>query len=198
MKAKYRIKSREEGRGKWSVKSFKTLGEASEYIQARWQGTEYCDGRDGFHTDYCEYVLHGFTLYDLGRWVGGEYGAVFAFTELSGLADAPVPSKARIIAQEDTRPASDHEVYHFRASEAYIAHAKAKDDGFRGVWTDEEYQKQFNGPYVPADPKDEVARTVEEQHTEHKDPEHHLWCPLCQQICRARAEAEEKTNPIPF
>ena len=62
------IKSREQARGPWHVERFKTLAEASAYIKDRWQGDEYRDGEDCFHTDYCEYVLRGFTFRDIGAF----------------------------------------------------------------------------------------------------------------------------------
>jgi hypothetical protein len=65
----YKISCREEGRGKKTTKSFSTLDQASAYIQEYWQGVEYKDGPDGFHTDYSEYTLHGFTFKDIGHTV---------------------------------------------------------------------------------------------------------------------------------
>ena len=66
MRTKYAIKSQEEGRGKWTTERFTTLAAASQYIQDRWQGIEYKDGIDGFHTDCSSYVLVGFTFKDIG------------------------------------------------------------------------------------------------------------------------------------
>jgi hypothetical protein len=40
------------------------LAAASAYIAERWQGDEYRDGPASFHTDYCTYQCHGFTLAD--------------------------------------------------------------------------------------------------------------------------------------
>jgi len=48
-------------------KSFATLPELQEYIKARWQGPDYIDGPNGFHTDYCRYTLQGCALCDLGK-----------------------------------------------------------------------------------------------------------------------------------
>jgi hypothetical protein len=67
MKKPYKIKSREFGRGRPMVESFATLEQASAYIQERWQGIEYRDGIDGFHSDYCTYELVGFTFNDIGK-----------------------------------------------------------------------------------------------------------------------------------
>lgn len=71
MKAKYRIRSREEGRGPAYTESFRTLAEAQAYIRAQWQGPEYIDGPAAFHTDYCTFHLVGFTLADVGKrqWI---------------------------------------------------------------------------------------------------------------------------------
>jgi hypothetical protein len=73
MKKQFKITCREEGRGKGTTQSFATLAEASVYIQDRWQGVEYKDGPNGFHTDYSEYTLSGFTFSDIGKtnWEGG-------------------------------------------------------------------------------------------------------------------------------
>ena len=62
------MKSREQGRGPAHTEKFATLKEASNYIKERWQGADYVDGYDGFHTDYCTYELVGFTLTDIGRF----------------------------------------------------------------------------------------------------------------------------------
>lgn len=69
----YEIHCREEDREPPSVAKFNTLADASRYIQDRWQGPEYMDGIDGFHTDYSTYELIGFTLKEIGTltW-GGE------------------------------------------------------------------------------------------------------------------------------
>ena len=62
----FRVKSQEEGRGPVDNKSFATLVKASRYIQERWQGADYMDADDAFHTDYCTYWLSGFKLSDVG------------------------------------------------------------------------------------------------------------------------------------
>lgn len=63
----YIIKGREEGRGKPFYSRFRTLKEASTYIQERWQGIDYMDGYSAFHTDYCTYELSGFNLLKIGK-----------------------------------------------------------------------------------------------------------------------------------
>lgn len=63
---KYRVRSQEEGRGPVDTKSFATLVEASRYIQEIWQGADYVDSDDAFHTDYCTYRISGFKLSDIG------------------------------------------------------------------------------------------------------------------------------------
>lgn len=67
MSKPYKVHSQEEGRGKVYTESFATLEEASKYIQDRWQGADYMDDIDGFHTDYSTYDLEGFTLKDIGK-----------------------------------------------------------------------------------------------------------------------------------
>lgn len=63
----FRIGSQEFGRGPVEVVGFSTLIEAQKYIQDRWQGPDYIDGSNGFHTDFCTYRLFGFTLNDIGK-----------------------------------------------------------------------------------------------------------------------------------
>jgi hypothetical protein len=65
-KKPYKVDSQEEGRGPVDTEHFATLAEASQYIQERWQGADYMDGDDAFHTDYCLYRLVGFKLSDIG------------------------------------------------------------------------------------------------------------------------------------
>ena len=68
MNKPFAVKNREEGRGKATSVKFATLEEASRYIQDRWQGAEYVNGMDSFHTDYCSYELEGFSLSDIGKF----------------------------------------------------------------------------------------------------------------------------------
>jgi hypothetical protein len=35
------------------------------YLQGRWQGWDYWDGGNAFHSDYCTYTLKGANLTDL-------------------------------------------------------------------------------------------------------------------------------------
>lgn len=79
MKTKFRIEAREEGRGRPSVTRFADLVQAEAFIKARWQGAEYVDGPDAFHTDYCSYVLRGFTLGDVGAFSFDGLDRVFTF-----------------------------------------------------------------------------------------------------------------------
>ena len=66
----YEIHVREEGRGKPEKRKFSSLVKAQEYIKERWQGVEYMDCNEGFHTDYCTFDLIGFTLKELGKRTG--------------------------------------------------------------------------------------------------------------------------------
>lgn len=47
-------------------RKFTTLAEVQAYVKARWQGPDYIDGPDVFHSDYCQYQLVSCTLSDLG------------------------------------------------------------------------------------------------------------------------------------
>ncbi len=58
----YKITSQEFGRGAVTTRRFASLAAAAAYIAARWQGDEYQDSAVSFHTDYCAYACHGFTL----------------------------------------------------------------------------------------------------------------------------------------
>jgi hypothetical protein len=68
MSKPYKVQNREFGRGPVHTESFATLQEAQDYIKEHWQGADYMDGRYGFHTDYCQFSLVGFTLQDIGRY----------------------------------------------------------------------------------------------------------------------------------
>jgi len=65
--ATYKVTSQEQGRGPKYTVFCGTLRDASEYIQARWQGEEYRDSDRDFHTDYSTYRLVGFKFSDIGR-----------------------------------------------------------------------------------------------------------------------------------
>jgi len=82
---RYTIHAREFGRRPASVSRFRSLDKAAQYIRDRWQGAEYIDGRDVFHTDFCQYRLIGFDLRDIGKlgWEeeGGHSWRTFAFNE---------------------------------------------------------------------------------------------------------------------
>ena len=64
---RFSVHNQEFGRGPVEKKRFKSIAEAAKYIQDRWQGADYMDGDTAFHTDYCTYTCHGFTLLDLGK-----------------------------------------------------------------------------------------------------------------------------------
>lgn len=79
MKKPYKIEAREFGKGRPSVESFADLTAATQFIKDRWQGAEYVDGADQFHTDYCSYTLRGFVLADVGRFSFEGDDRVFTF-----------------------------------------------------------------------------------------------------------------------
>jgi len=183
MKAKLSIACREEGLGRPSIERFNNLADASKYIQDRWQGAEYMDGSDGFHTDYCEYTLRGFTLKDIGviGWDDDGQCRTLAF-HLYATLRGEKSDKPRIIA---TRGGPDNETHHYRASEALVAAYQANGK-LLGVWTDAEYAERFGSPYVPESADDSPALTMTETHASHEKPDDHVWCPLCQRIISAR------------
>jgi hypothetical protein len=90
MSKPYKIHSQEEGRGKIFTAYFDTLQEASRYIQERWQGADYMDGNEAFHTDYSTYELEGFTLKDIGK-VSWEGEAPYLYREYS--FNDPIPKE---------------------------------------------------------------------------------------------------------
>ncbi len=203
MKAKYQIKSQEEGKGRVYTERFTSLAAASAYIQDRWQGIEYRDGNSEFHTDYCSYVLVGFKFSDIGTVIWDPrtqdvYDREFKFTALGDLDIDPSQRKARIVAVVD-----GGDCYHFRATEAWIEYAKGNwgyHDGEHygsllvGVWTDAEYLEHFKKSYAPLDASDSVQETTAEVHARHSDASEHQWCPLCQ----AEIAKHPQTEGIPF
>lgn len=62
------IRIREEGRGQPITKKFSSLEQATKFIREYWQGADYVDGVDGFHTDYSTFELIGFNLSDIGEF----------------------------------------------------------------------------------------------------------------------------------
>ena len=79
---KYKITCYERGvEALASSTEFSSLEEASTYIQDRWQGVEYKDSSDGFHTDYSSYILEGFTFQDIGRMDFSDEWPEFIFTK---------------------------------------------------------------------------------------------------------------------
>ncbi len=83
----FKVHSQEEGRGRRYTKSFTTLAEAAEYIKDRWQGADYIDGVESFHTDYSTYECEGFTLKDIGKmgWEGMAEGFPYRTYEFNPL-----------------------------------------------------------------------------------------------------------------
>ena len=103
--SRYSIRGKEEGKGKGWTDRFKTLAEASKYIQERWPGVEYRDGEEHFHTDYSTYELCGFTFNDIGKVVYGDsgdpYARFFEFAPLDQLVDKTYRAVVRITGAED-------------------------------------------------------------------------------------------------
>src|SRR5689334_252769 len=48
-------------------KNFSTLFLLQQYVKARWQGPDYIDGPNTFHSDYCQYTVTGCSFNDLGN-----------------------------------------------------------------------------------------------------------------------------------
>ncbi len=88
MSKPFAVSSKEFGRGKASVKRFATLEEASKYVQDYWQGADYVDGNDGFHTDYSTFTLTGFTLKDIGQFSYDDGCREYRFNVAPVAADA--------------------------------------------------------------------------------------------------------------
>ena len=78
-KKPFSVTSQEEGRGPKHVTKFSTLEDAAKYIKDYWQGPDYMDGTDSFHTDYSTYTLGGFTFMDIGNVTYAEWGREFQF-----------------------------------------------------------------------------------------------------------------------
>ena len=66
-KPTYAVSNREFGRGPAERKRFASLAALQQYVRDRWQGVEYIDGPQEFHSDYCTFRISGATLKDLGR-----------------------------------------------------------------------------------------------------------------------------------
>ncbi len=66
----YSVRFREEGRGPWTTRKFKTLAALQEYVRDRWQGPDYIEGPKLWHTDYTAFELGGAVLTDLGSRMG--------------------------------------------------------------------------------------------------------------------------------
>lgn len=177
MTTKYSIRCRGEGRGKGSVQKFKTLADAAKYIQDRWQGAEYMDGKESFHTDYSTYELSGFTLADVGviGWDNESGFRTFKFHLLATLRGEK-PDKPRIVGCYD----SERDAHHFRATEDYIAEKQAEDVLCMGPWTDAEYRELFGRDYVSETAEDLPAMSTAEAHAQHSEPRG--WCPLCNRV----------------
>lgn len=152
MKSKLSIVCREEGRGRGDVTRFADLVAAKAFISDRWQGADYMDGREGFHTDYSTYELRGFTLADIGviGWHTDGY-RTFEF-KLDATLRGDKSDKPRIICVTD----SEHETHHCRATEALIAELKERGE-LLGCWTDAEYNEKFGRDYVSESTDDSPA-----------------------------------------
>ena len=66
----YSIEVREEGRGPATIRKFENLWDVQKYVRDRWQGVEYIDGPNAFHSDYCTFDMYGAMLRDLGEHAG--------------------------------------------------------------------------------------------------------------------------------
>lgn len=65
----YQVRIREEGRGRPTIEAFGDLTSASAFIRSYWQGSEYRDGNNSFHTDYATFELVGFNFGHIGQYV---------------------------------------------------------------------------------------------------------------------------------
>ncbi len=90
MASKYSISSKEFGRGPATVRRFGTLEAATEYIKGQWQGRDYVDSADSFHSDYCTFTLSGFNLKDVGTFYVDRYDPEFPVNEYRFFVDSPV------------------------------------------------------------------------------------------------------------
>lgn len=66
--AKFKIKVKQEGKGKAEISSFGDLQDAKKFILDFWQGAEYIDSSTSFHSDYSTFDLVGFSLKDIGSF----------------------------------------------------------------------------------------------------------------------------------
>lgn len=64
---RYKLTSREFGRGPAHVRTFTTLQALQEACKQQWEGPDYIDGPAQFHSDYCTFRLSGAVLSDLGK-----------------------------------------------------------------------------------------------------------------------------------
>jgi len=64
-KKPFSVESQEEGRGPKTVRKFATVEEIRTYVKGHWQGWEYYDGGNSFHSDYCTFTVKGVNLADL-------------------------------------------------------------------------------------------------------------------------------------
>ena len=95
-KKSFQIIGMEEGRPeKQWTNTFETLAAASKYIQDRWQGPEYIDGADEFHTDFATFQLQGFTLKDIGIMGWVDSCRTFVFTPLPADVDGRNDDRAQ-------------------------------------------------------------------------------------------------------
>lgn len=82
-KKPYSLESRELGRGSVYIKKFATLNELTDAIKEQWQGSDYIDGDDSFHTDYCSFVINGAKLTDIGNFNFHDGYREFTFNEIN-------------------------------------------------------------------------------------------------------------------
>lgn len=100
----------------------------------------------------------------VGVWADRQADADYHRRQATGepeyKAKAVEPVRARIVAYQchSYEPACDQEVYHFRASEHWIQLQQSIHPGdVLGIWTDEEYRKQWGKDYTPASPDEPLT-----------------------------------------
>jgi hypothetical protein len=101
----YLIAIQEEGRGPKSWNKFGTLNAAQAFIKSHWQGAEYQDGQDGFHSDYATFTVVGFKMSDIHRLYVDEWGGLAS--EWKKLEAAPP-----LATKKKEQPISDEETEH--------------------------------------------------------------------------------------
>lgn len=85
-KKPFKVEGREFGRGPKWTDSFATLAEAQAHVKSHWQGAEYIDGPQAFHTDYSTFTLVGFSLRDIGTFYTEDDGCPnYRFSQITVL-----------------------------------------------------------------------------------------------------------------